>query len=293
MIGEGRSCVYRQYNNSEDYLDNAFEIKRVKNSDNFCAIYAFVIAMACYETHKNNNYGKNLDKEKLKRYKQIISCASEIQNYHLYSKALPYLSKKPKASYSLVEEVASIINKLGIAQSKCQETALSLDTFKKLEILYEYEYQITIVIITKNILYFYYFFNDYFFKYNTNSLEKNKTRIIYPGFEYSSKYSGDTNQFKKKPKCLYLVLFDNHYDVIRTIKSFLRVERYCHTCKKGYDIRTKHYCGAICNACYRDSCFTRDTFLERNDLDIEKESDNEEFYTEKGNYFLQLFTFIL
>jgi len=50
-----------------------------------------------------------------------------------------------------------------------------------------------------------------------------------------------------KQNHIYLVYANNHYNVIKKIKSFLNVRYYCHYCKEGYNNANDHKCKATCS----------------------------------------------
>jgi hypothetical protein len=58
----------------------------------------------------------------------------------------------------------------------------------------------------------------------------------------------------EKDKMIYLFLHDNHYDVITSMPAFFARNRYCHTCKNGYDKMTDHLCADACKSCRFPNC---------------------------------------
>lgn len=57
-----------------------------------------------------------------------------------------------------------------------------------------------------------------------------------------------------KHKFIYLLLFNNHYNVIRSMTGFLNSSYFCHYCKKKYDHITKHWCNMVCFYCRQTNC---------------------------------------
>ena len=47
-------------------------------------------------------------------------------------------------------------------------------------------------------------------------------------------------------KSIYLYYQANHFDVIRSLPSFLSKSYFCHTCHKGYDVTADHLCDGMC-----------------------------------------------
>lgn len=48
---------------------------------------------------------------------------------------------------------------------------------------------------------------------------------------------------------VYLLMNDNHFDVITSMTGFMATNYDCHVCKKGYAKRGKHRCPYNCPAC--------------------------------------------
>ena len=57
-----------------------------------------------------------------------------------------------------------------------------------------------------------------------------------------------------KEKRIYLLLHDNHYEVITSMPAFFARKKYCHTCKKGYDHSINHLCPEACKCCRFPNC---------------------------------------
>lgn len=85
------------------------------------------------------------------------------------------------------------------------------------------------------------FFKDYQITvYDKEILRDKKARPVYIGVY-------NKNQ-------IYLINCDNHYNVIKYIKSFLNVDYYCEFCKHGYKNIGDHNCKATCDLCKRQTC---------------------------------------
>ena len=56
-------------------------------------------------------------------------------------------------------------------------------------------------------------------------------------------------------KSIYLYYQANHFDVIRSLPSFLSKSYFCHTCHKGYDVTADHLCDGMCQSCRGFDCY--------------------------------------
>ena len=57
-----------------------------------------------------------------------------------------------------------------------------------------------------------------------------------------------------KPKGIYLLYNDNHYDLITSMAAYLRRGYWCHECKQGYDVKSRHMCEKTCRLCHHGGC---------------------------------------
>ena len=55
---------------------------------------------------------------------------------------------------------------------------------------------------------------------------------------------------------IYVILTNNHYDMIPSMKRFFSQKYYCDYCKKGANNLLKHYCKNTCFSCYSQKCVT-------------------------------------
>jgi hypothetical protein len=62
-------------------------------------------------------------------------------------------------------------------------------------------------------------------------------------------YKGD-----EKDKYLYLLLDNNHFNTIKSMKVFLKKDYFCDKCKIGSFRSARHYCDAVCKTCHRTNC---------------------------------------
>ena len=53
---------------------------------------------------------------------------------------------------------------------------------------------------------------------------------------------------------IYLLLYNNHYDVITKIPGFLKQSYFCHKCRKGYSNKFDHMCPGMCGSCRAYEC---------------------------------------
>ena len=53
---------------------------------------------------------------------------------------------------------------------------------------------------------------------------------------------------------IYLLLHDNHYDVITKIPGFLNRAYFCHKCRKAYADKFDHMCPGMCKSCRAYEC---------------------------------------
>ena len=61
-----------------------------------------------------------------------------------------------------------------------------------------------------------------------------------------------------KPKGIYLLYNDHHFDVITSMSGYLDRSYWCHPCKKGYDDKRVHRCQNTCKICLNGNCLTTD-----------------------------------
>ena len=62
-----------------------------------------------------------------------------------------------------------------------------------------------------------------------------------------------------KPKGIYLLYNDHHFDVITSMSGYLNRSYWCHPCKKAYDHRQDHHCENTCRVCHNGNCLTTDS----------------------------------
>ena len=55
-------------------------------------------------------------------------------------------------------------------------------------------------------------------------------------------------------KFIYLLYHDNHFDVINSPKAYFNRSYFCHYCKKGFEVFSKHNCVYTCNVCLQQDC---------------------------------------
>ena len=53
---------------------------------------------------------------------------------------------------------------------------------------------------------------------------------------------------------IYLLLHNNHYDVITKMPGFLKRAYFCHKCRKGYSNKFDHMCPGMCGSCRAYEC---------------------------------------
>ena len=53
---------------------------------------------------------------------------------------------------------------------------------------------------------------------------------------------------------IYLLLHNNHYDVITKMPGFLKRAYFCHKCRKGYSGKFDHMCPGMCGSCRAYEC---------------------------------------
>ena len=53
---------------------------------------------------------------------------------------------------------------------------------------------------------------------------------------------------------IYLLLHNNHYDVITKMPGFLKRSYFCHKCRKGYSCKFDHMCPGMCGSCRAYEC---------------------------------------
>ena len=53
---------------------------------------------------------------------------------------------------------------------------------------------------------------------------------------------------------IYLLLHDNHYDVITKMPGFLNRAHFCHKCRKAYADKFDHMCPGMCKSCRAYEC---------------------------------------
>jgi hypothetical protein len=61
------------------------------------------------------------------------------------------------------------------------------------------------------------------------------------------------NKNKQYKNHVYILFHNNHYDVITSIKGYLKAKYYCHHCKIGCSHKERHNCSFKCKCCYRDN----------------------------------------
>lgn len=61
-------------------------------------------------------------------------------------------------------------------------------------------------------------------------------------------------EFPQTPHLLYLFLFQQHYNGIRSLKTFLGVPYIYKECHRGYLKREEHFCQNPCNLCFDPAC---------------------------------------
>ena len=68
-------------------------------------------------------------------------------------------------------------------------------------------------------------------------------------------------------KSIYLYYQAKHFDVIRSLPSFLSKSYFCHTCHKGYDVTTDHLCDGMCQSCRGFDCYLQGNGMTCNECD--------------------------
>ena len=58
----------------------------------------------------------------------------------------------------------------------------------------------------------------------------------------------------RRVKQIYLYHYENHFDIITSISSFLGKNYWCLECMKGYDVKEKHRCSKVCKCCFTEGC---------------------------------------
>ena len=58
----------------------------------------------------------------------------------------------------------------------------------------------------------------------------------------------------RREKQIYLYHYENHFDIITSISSFLGKNYWCLECMKGYDVKEKHRCSKVCKCCFTEGC---------------------------------------
>ncbi len=61
-----------------------------------------------------------------------------------------------------------------------------------------------------------------------------------------------------KPKGIYLLYNDRHFDLITSMSAYLNRGYWCHECKKGYDNKPEHRCRDTCMVCRSGNCLMSD-----------------------------------
>ncbi len=61
-----------------------------------------------------------------------------------------------------------------------------------------------------------------------------------------------------KPKGIYLLYNDSHFDLITSMAAYLDRKHWCHDCKIGYDHKQKHRCRDTCRVCRSGNCLMSD-----------------------------------
>lgn len=213
--GSNRQRV--QYESEEHMIDSSNNIEKIVNQNNYCSIYAVLVAIGIFETKKDNFVNKQTNESTGKIPTRLFS-----QN------ELNDLSKQ--RNRILDTELKKFLASNNEFKGKAM---IGLNVFPKLEKYFNYEYQITVVGFGEGL--------------NNNQIENcQKHTIIYIGERHNM------NQ-----KSLYILHTKNHYDCIKSIKSFYRSHRsdksFCDICKIPYYIG-HHACISNCEFCQRQVC---------------------------------------
>ena len=82
-------------------------------------------------------------------------------------------------------------------------------------------------------------------------------RVLYPDYQIKVFSEGDCGIIARCPehkskgmKEIYVLLGENHYDLITTMSGYLGCSYYCEVCEKGYDHKENHYCTSVCPECH-------------------------------------------
>ena len=70
-------------------------------------------------------------------------------------------------------------------------------------------------------------------------------------FSKTPEYLNDSREFKKN---IYLMQRENHFYLVRSMKSYLNRSYFCDLCKVGYGSRVSHSCKMICEMCKSTNC---------------------------------------
>ena len=58
----------------------------------------------------------------------------------------------------------------------------------------------------------------------------------------------------RREKQIYLYHYENHFDVITSVSSFLGKSYWCLECMKGHNTKEKHRCSKLCKCCFTEGC---------------------------------------
>ena len=205
------------YQSEQDMINSAYHMVKIINNDMYCSIRSVLVAIAYYEKNKENFVNS---------YSKIAT--GKIPTTLFDATTLSKIIKQEK------KPLKNEINRFLIDYPQFKRNSLiGLDIFPKLEKYFNYEYQITVIGFGERL--------------NNNQIDNcNRHTNIYIG---ERKHA---NQ-----KSLYILHTENHYDCIKTIKSFYRCQStgkdFCDECKKPYYYGS-HNCNIICKICHRQVC---------------------------------------
>ena len=60
------------------------------------------------------------------------------------------------------------------------------------------------------------------------------------------------NQTKEFKKFIYLLYNNNHFHLIKSMKSYLNRSYFCDFCKAAFNTINRHFCKYLCKGCKRD-----------------------------------------
>ena len=78
--------------------------------------------------------------------------------------------------------------------------------------------------------------------------------VIEASFKREKRFLYKSQANKKYKKFIYLLLEDNHFSLIASMKSWMNRWYFCDYCKKGFNSKTDHACIHTCKACFRRDC---------------------------------------